>query len=42
MDMFVDLNVHDIGAEKLFKDQISQFLSTGMKSTIDSLMQLKG
>ena len=42
LDLFVDLNVNDIGASKLIKDQVSSFLATGMKGVIDSLMQLKG
>jgi hypothetical protein len=41
MDMFVDLNVHNLGAEQLFQDQIKSFLSTGMKGVVDSLMQLE-
>jgi hypothetical protein len=40
MDMFVDLNIHNPGLEALVKDQIDTFLSTGLKTTIDSLMAL--
>lgn len=40
MDMFVDLNIHNPGLETLFKEQVNTFLSTGLKSAIDSLMNL--
>lgn len=40
MDMFVDLNIHNPGLETLFKEQVNTFLSTGLKSAIDSLMDL--
>lgn len=40
MDLFVDLNIHNPGLETLVKSQIDSFLSTGLKSAIDSLMAL--
>lgn len=40
MDMFVDLNIHNPGLENLFKEQVNTFLSTGLKSAIDSMMDL--
>lgn len=40
MDMFVDMNIHNPGLETLVKSQIDSFLSTGLKSAIDSLMAL--
>lgn len=40
MDMFVDINVHNPGLESLVKEQINVFLSTGLKSAIDSMMAL--
>lgn len=41
MDLFVDLNVHDIGAKKLFEGQIQSFLGTGLKGVIDSTLNIK-
>lgn len=41
MDLFVDLNVHDIGAKKIFEGQIQSFLGTGLKGVIDSTLNIK-
>lgn len=40
MDLFVDMNVHDIGAKSLFESQIKSFLGTGLKGVIDSTLNI--
>ena len=42
MDLFVDVNIYSVGFDTLVKDKIKSFLSTGLKSMIDSVMTLQG
>jgi len=40
LDLFVDLNVYNFGLTTLVNDQLTSFLSTGLKSVADSVMTL--
>jgi hypothetical protein len=40
LDMFVDLNAHNVGLETVFREQLKAALGSGLKGVIDSFMQL--
>ena len=40
VDVAVDMNIHDVGSPTLMKDTVTQFLTSGLKPLLDSLMTL--